>query len=128
MIYGAPQFYGVRASAANIGQSKGNYTAEQFQQDFPQFFTPEGVSLVPETMLSEIINMANACVQPDKWLVCGSLRHAVSAPLRREQPHGGPGCRIRRVGRRRKICNPGRLQRILRHQRPHKGNGKLGRS
>lgn len=75
MIYGAPQFYGVRASAANIGQSKGNYTAEQFQQDFPQFFTPEGVSLVPETMLSEIINMANACVQPDKWLE--SWRYAV---------------------------------------------------
>ena len=75
MIYGAPQFYGVRAAAANIGQSQGNYTAEQFQQDFPQFFTPEGVSLGPETMLSEIINMANACVQPDKWLE--SWRYAV---------------------------------------------------
>lgn len=75
MIYGAPQFYGVRAAAANIGQSHGNYTAEQFQQDFPQFFTPDGVSLVPETMLSEIINMANACVQPDKWLE--SWRYAV---------------------------------------------------
>lgn len=75
MIYGAPQFYGVRAAAANIGQSQGNYTAEQFQQDFPQFFTPDGVSLVPETMLAEIINMANACVQPDKWLE--SWRYAV---------------------------------------------------
>lgn len=75
MIYGAPQFYGVRAAAANIGQSQGNYTAEQFQQDFPQFFTSDGVPLVPETMLSEIINMANACVQPDKWLE--SWRYAV---------------------------------------------------
>ena len=75
MIYGAPQFYGVRAAAANIGQSRGNYTAEQFRQDFPQFFTPDGVSLVPETMLAEIINMANACVQPDKWLE--SWRYAV---------------------------------------------------
>ena len=75
MIYGAPQFYGVRAAAANIGQSQGNYTAEQFQQDFPQFFTPDGVSLVPETMLAEIINMATACVQPDKWLE--SWRYAV---------------------------------------------------
>lgn len=75
MIYGAPQFYGVRAAAANIGQSRGNYTAEQFQQDFPQFFNADGVSLVPETMLSEIINMANACVQPDKWLE--SWRYAV---------------------------------------------------
>ena len=75
MIYGAPQFYGVRAAAANIGQSRGNYTAEQFRQDFPQFFNADGVSLVPETMLSEIINMANACVQPDKWLE--SWRYAV---------------------------------------------------
>ncbi len=75
MIYGAPQFYGVRAAAANIGQSRGNYTAEQFRQDFPQFFTPDGVSLVPETMLAEIINVANACVQPDKWLE--SWRYAV---------------------------------------------------
>ena len=75
MIYGAPQFYGVRAAAANIGQSQGNYTAEQFQQDFPQFFTPDGVSLVPCSMLTEIINMANASVQPDKWLE--SWRYAV---------------------------------------------------
>lgn len=74
-FYGNPQFYGVRAMAANIGQSQGNYTAEQFQQDFPQFFNADGVSLVPETMLSEIINMANACVQPDKWLE--SWRYAV---------------------------------------------------
>lgn len=75
MIYGAPQFYGVRAAAANIGQSQGNYTAEQFQQDFPQFFAPDGVSLVPCSMLTEIINMANASVQPDKWLE--SWRYAV---------------------------------------------------
>ena len=73
MFYGNPQFYGVRAMAANVGQSQGNYTAEQFQQDFPQFFTPgseenPSVCLVPATMLEEIINMANACVQPDKWL------------------------------------------------------------
>lgn len=75
MIYGAPQFYGVRAAAANIGQTQGDYTAEQFQEDFPQFFNAEGVCLVPTTMLTEIINMANACVQPDKWLE--SWRYAV---------------------------------------------------
>lgn len=74
-LYGNPQFYGVRGMAANIGQSQGNYTAEQFQQDFPQFFTADGVSLVPTTMLTEIINMANACIQPDKWLE--SWRYAV---------------------------------------------------
>lgn len=74
-FYGNPQFYGVRAMAANIGQSQGNYTAEQFQEDFPQFFNTEGVCLVPTTMLTEIITMANACVQPDKWLE--SWRYAV---------------------------------------------------
>ena len=74
-FYGNPQFYGVRAMAANIGQSQGNYTAEMFQEDFPQFFNTEGVCLVPTTMLTEIITMANACVQPDKWLE--SWRYAV---------------------------------------------------
>lgn len=79
-FYGNPQFYGVRAQAANIGQTQGNYTAEQFQEDFPQFFTAgteeaPAVCLVPATMLAEIINMANACVQPDKWLE--SWRYAV---------------------------------------------------
>lgn len=73
--WGKPQFFGVKAAAANIGQSQGNYTAEQFQQDFPQFFSPDGVSLVPCSMLTEIINMANASVQPDKWLE--SWRYAV---------------------------------------------------
>ena len=79
-FYGNPQFYGVRAMAANIGQSQGNYTAEQFQEDFPQFFTAgneesPAVCLVPATMLSEIITMANACVQLDKWQE--SWRYAV---------------------------------------------------
>lgn len=79
-FYGKSQFYGVRAMAANIGQSKGNYTADLFQQDFPQFFTAAteekpAACLVPATMLAEIISMANACVQPDKWLE--SWRYAV---------------------------------------------------
>lgn len=79
-FYGNPQFYGVRAMAANIGQSQGNYTAEMFQEDFPQFFTASteetpAACLVPATMLAEIIAMANACVQPDKWLE--SWRYAV---------------------------------------------------
>ena len=69
------QFFGVRGMAANIGQTQGNYTAEMFQEDFPQFFNTEGQCLVPSTMLLEIINMANASVQPDKWLE--SWRYAV---------------------------------------------------
>ena len=68
MFVGKSQFYGVKAAAANIGQEKGNYTAEQFQQDFPQFFNAEGFSLVPESMLRILIDRANASIQPDKWL------------------------------------------------------------
>lgn len=66
--WGKPQFYGVKAKATNIGQETGNYTLEQFQQDYPQFFNAEGQSLLPATMLEEIISMANVSVQPDKWL------------------------------------------------------------
>lgn len=75
MFYGNPQFFGVRAVAANLGQGTGDYTAEQFQQDFPQFFNAYGTCLVPPAMLTELIAMANACVQPDKWLE--SWRYAV---------------------------------------------------
>lgn len=66
--FGKPQFYGVKEAAANIGHGAGAYTEEMFRADFPQFFTAEGVSLVPETVLSEFITQANASVQPDKWL------------------------------------------------------------
>ena len=65
---GKPQFYGVRAAAANLGSgAPGTYTAEQFQQDFPQFFNSWGQPLLPASMLEEIIRMANAAVQPDRW-------------------------------------------------------------
>ena len=68
-----PQFCGVRATAANIGHSVGSYTADMFREDFPQFFTPgteenPSVCLLPNTMLQEFINQANAAIQPDKWL------------------------------------------------------------
>lgn len=66
--WGKPQFYGVRAAAANIGSgAPGNYTAEQFQEDFPQFFNAGGQPLLPAAMLQEIIRMANAAVQPERW-------------------------------------------------------------
>ncbi len=68
MFYGNPQFFGVRATAANIAKGQGNYTAEMFQQDFPQFYSPDGTCLVPATMLGEFVSMANACILPDKWL------------------------------------------------------------
>ena len=68
MFYGKPQFFGVRAAAANIGRGKGSYTAGDFQKDYPQFFNAERVFLGSEAMLQQIIDMANTAVQPDKWL------------------------------------------------------------
>ena len=65
---GHPQFFGIVGRAANIGHGKGNYTVYQFQADYPQFFTAEGVSLLPPPMLCKVIDMANTAVQPDKWL------------------------------------------------------------
>lgn len=73
--WGKPQFFGVRAAAANIGSSRGNYTVEQFQQDYPQFFNAEGNFLGSLPMLEQIIEMANTAVQPDKWL--DAWRYAV---------------------------------------------------
>ena len=65
--WGHPQFFGVRAAAANLSHGKGNYTLEQFQEDYPQFFNAEGSFLGSASMLQEIINMANLSVQPDRW-------------------------------------------------------------
>lgn len=73
--WGKPQFLGVRAAAANIGIGKGNYTVEQFRQDYTQFFNAEGYFLGSLPMLEQIIDMANTAVQPDKWL--DSWRYAV---------------------------------------------------
>ncbi len=68
-----PRFSGVGAAAANLGHGVGNYTAEMFQADFPQFFTADtgeapAVCLVPAHMLAEFVAQANAAIQPDKWL------------------------------------------------------------
>lgn len=69
MYYGTfNQFYGVKAEASNIGQKKGMYTAEMFKADFPQFFTSMGDCHLPQTVLSEFINLANSTIVPDKWL------------------------------------------------------------
>lgn len=67
MMYG-PQFSGVRETAANLGQSVGNYTAEQFQEEYPQFFSPDGICFLPKVQMQEILRMANSSIQPDKWL------------------------------------------------------------
>ena len=114
-MYCKPQFYGVRAMAANLGHSKGNYAVADFQADYPQFFNKDGEFLGSLPMLEQIIEMANTAVQPDKWLalwrgaLCSPLRSSVFAGLRRPQRDGGAsGCirgnrrrgQIRRAGRR----------------------------
>ncbi len=80
MYWDNPQFFGVRARAANIRRSVGNYTVEMFQADFPQFFKKETaeneageeepiyVSLVPLPMLEMIVAEANSVIQPEVWL------------------------------------------------------------
>lgn len=73
--WGKPQFFGVKAAAANIGTGVGDYTVEAFREDYPQFFRPDGTFLGSLTMLQEIVRMANVSIQPDKWL--DSWRYAV---------------------------------------------------
>lgn len=68
----APAFDGVAGRAANLGRETGTYTLELFQEDYPQFFTPQGEEqpsqpLLPRHMLETFIAQANACIQPDKW-------------------------------------------------------------
>lgn len=63
-----PQFFGIKAAAANIGHSVGDYTVEDFRTDYPQFFNGGGYFLGSLPMLEEIIRMANVSIQPDKWL------------------------------------------------------------
>lgn len=65
--WGKPQFYGIKDEAANIGKSKGDYTAELFREDFPQFFSPVGTCLLPPAILEEFLMQANHVIQPDKW-------------------------------------------------------------
>lgn len=65
--YGKPQFYGVKARAANIGCVKGTYSADIFQADFPQFYNADGECLVPAKILNMFIERANNAITPDKW-------------------------------------------------------------
>lgn len=68
MWYWKPQFFGVKAAAANITCGQGNYTVQDFQADYPQFFNKEGTFLGSLPMLEQIIQMANVSIQPDRWL------------------------------------------------------------
>lgn len=74
MNYGVyNQFYGVKARASHISQTKGDYTVEMFRTDFPQFFNSEGESHLPQAILADLIEQTNSTITPDKWL--GSWRY-----------------------------------------------------
>lgn len=82
------QFYGVIERASNIGRQEGGYTEEMFAADFPQFFGTDGHCHVPPAVLTDLIAMTNASIQPDKWLeswryACGLyLAHNATLYLR----------------------------------------------
>lgn len=65
----APAFWAARKTAANIpapGEA-GNYTAEMFLQDFPQFTDGGGEGLCPESMLELFVAQANDSILPSRW-------------------------------------------------------------
>lgn len=71
-----PFFENAKKVASNIPAygEKGEYTADMFSSDFPQFYTKtkeEGEAvyspLVPETMLDQFIDLANDSVLPSRW-------------------------------------------------------------
>lgn len=76
MFYGeCNQFAGIKGTASNLCDSVGNYTPEQFQTDFPQFYKSDNTLLIPAHTLQMFIDRANAAIQPCKWL--DSWRYAV---------------------------------------------------
>jgi hypothetical protein len=71
-----PFFEYAKRVASNIAPygEKGDYTAEMFQADFPQFYqktTHAGedvyTPLIPGTMLAQFIDLANDSVMPSRW-------------------------------------------------------------
>ena len=62
-----PQFRGILAQAANLGQSVGNYTAEQFKAEYQQFCDADGNCHLPDVMLEEIVKMANVSRITPAW-------------------------------------------------------------
>lgn len=63
-----PVFEGLKATASGCTDgATGTYTETMFLADFPQFKDTLGASLVPQTMLTEFVNMANSSISPDTW-------------------------------------------------------------
>lgn len=66
-----PYFQGAKSVAANVPQpgERGEYTAEMFRTDFPQFYSTGDppAPLLPEAMLQVFINQTNDSVLPSRW-------------------------------------------------------------
>ena len=72
-----PVFENAKKVAANIPEvgERGNYTSDMFTADFPQFFRktevegeqPTYTPLLPQTMLTSFIDMANTSIIPSRW-------------------------------------------------------------
>lgn len=67
-----PLFEGAKRTAANIPApgEQGNYSAEDFAEDYPEFYTlADGVytPMLPAAMLERYIESANAAVIPSRW-------------------------------------------------------------
>ena len=67
-----PLFEGAKRTAANIPApgEQGNYSADDFAEDYPEFYTlTDGVytPMLPAVMLERFIESANAAVIPSRW-------------------------------------------------------------
>lgn len=67
-----PLFEGAKRTAANIPApgEQGNYSADDFAEDYPEFYTlADGVytPMLPAAMLDRFIQSANAAVIPSRW-------------------------------------------------------------
>lgn len=73
-----PYFQGAKAAAANVPQpgEHGDYTADMFREDFPQFWQvyreigneeEKYKLLLPDAMLQTFIEQANDSVLPSRW-------------------------------------------------------------
>lgn len=62
------QFFGIKARASNIVFGHGDYSIEMLKQDFPQFFSENGESIIPLHILEMFIDRCNNAIQPEKWL------------------------------------------------------------
>ena len=67
-----PLFAAARRTAANIPApgEQGNYSADDFAEDYPEFYTlADGVytPMLPAAMLERFIESANAAVIPARW-------------------------------------------------------------